>query len=294
MDSDSIKLKDIKPALSGYIREAQILLNLNPVPDERVVHDVRVLMKKSRAVMRLLAKQVDEDFFEKEYGTYREIGNIMSSWRDNSVYRKIIKDLKKNKPGLFSELMDNQKIGSLLKKPDLPSELMGDINNELTKIKELLYKSAFRIRFRTMTNFDPGLLLNELESTYNISAAKYLTCRNSMKPTDLHEFRKRSKDFLYQLWFFRPLNPSGTKSLEKKLDTMTQNLGKYNDLYQLIRFLGYKYSDEPSSPAMDKLIVLIRHEQDRYLSRVWPAAYKIFCPGRKPSGLPGFRILKYD
>jgi CHAD domain-containing protein len=96
-----MKLKDIKPALSGYIREAQILLNLNPVPDERVVHDVRVLMKKSRAVMRLLAKQVDEDFFEKEYGTYREIGNIMSSWRDNSVYRKIIKDLKKNKPVSF-------------------------------------------------------------------------------------------------------------------------------------------------------------------------------------------------
>ena len=55
MEPDYIKLKDIKPALSGYLKESLGLLELSPVPDDRIIHDVRVLMKKSRAVMKLVA-----------------------------------------------------------------------------------------------------------------------------------------------------------------------------------------------------------------------------------------------
>jgi len=50
---DYIKLKDVKPALSGYVREAESLLDMSVMPSDKVVHDVRVLMKKSRAAMRL-------------------------------------------------------------------------------------------------------------------------------------------------------------------------------------------------------------------------------------------------
>ena len=108
----------------------------------------------------------------------------------------------------------------------------------------------------------------------------YLTCRNNPKPDKLHEFRKKPKIFLYQLCFFRPLNPSAIKALEKKLDNLTQNLGRYNDLTQLVRALDYEYSVNKYMPAMDELVIRIREKQDRYLSKIWPAAYKIFCPGR--------------
>jgi predicted metal-dependent enzyme (double-stranded beta helix superfamily) len=49
MELDYVKLKEIKPVLAGYIRESQLLLKKSAVPDEKTVHDVRVLMKKSRA-----------------------------------------------------------------------------------------------------------------------------------------------------------------------------------------------------------------------------------------------------
>jgi hypothetical protein len=42
---------------------------------------------------------------------------------------------------------------------------------------------------------------------------------------------------------------------------------------------------------MDELAILIHGEQDRYLSKVWPAAYKIFCPGQKLVNILGFRLL---
>jgi CHAD domain-containing protein len=291
MEPDYVKLKDIKPALAGYIREAQILIGSAPVPDEAAVHDVRVLMKKARAVMRLIASHLDKEFFDREYGTFREVGRIMCSWRETSVHRKTLKDLKKKKPGVFSSLQDNKKLGEMMQKSEVPPDPSPDIKNDLSKINDLLNKSGFRLRFQSLDKLDPEKLLNDLDNSYKIVVDKYLAARNNMKTENLHELRKKAKDFLYQLYFFRPLNPPVVKAIEKKLDAITQNLGKCNDLSQLIKTLGYKYSGTDTPDALDELVVIIRQEQDKYLSKVWPLAYKIFCPGQKLINILGFRIL---
>lgn len=291
MEQDYIKLKDIKPALSGYIREAQELLDPAKTTDDKAIHDVRVLMKKSRAVMRLIAGVTDMEFFKKEYGTFREVGRIMGSWRDTSVHRKILKVLKKEHPFIITAVKSNPVIESLLNKSDPTEEFPVNLTDDLETIRELLSKSSYRIRFRTMNDLVPGVLLKELDSSFKITAGKFLISRNTLKPSDIHEFRKRAKDFLYQLWFFRPLKPSAIKALEKKIDIMTQNLGKYNDMVQLIKSLDYGYSQISVSSEMDELILLIRQKQDFYLSKVWPAAYKIFRPGKQLVSLLGFKIL---
>jgi CHAD domain-containing protein len=291
MEPDYVKLKEIKPVLAGYVREAQLLLRRSPVPDEEAVHDIRVLMKKSRAVMKLISSQIDKQTFDREYAAYREVGRLMCTWREDSVHRKTLKYLKKKKSPLFSLLKDNEKLESLMKKPETIAMPPKDIRDNLEKIEDLLNKTGYRIRFQNMDNLDPKQLLEQLDKSYNIVVDKYLNSRNYTKPENLHEFRKKTKDFLYQLYFFRSLNPTTVKALEKKLDSLTQNLGKYNDLAQLVAILGYKYSGKRKSPALDELVLTIREEQDKYLSRVWPAAYKIFSPGKNLINLLGFRIL---
>ena len=101
MPLNNEKLKEIKPVLCGYISEAQHMLDPGVVPDEKVVHDVRVLMKKSRATIKLLKTQMDEESFNREYNSFREIGRIMQSWRETSVHRKLLRDLKKKHPGII-------------------------------------------------------------------------------------------------------------------------------------------------------------------------------------------------
>ncbi|MCU0461689.1 MAG: CHAD domain-containing protein [Bacteroidales bacterium] len=238
MEPDYVKLREIKPVLAGYIREAQGLLMQSPMPDDRAVHDVRVLMKKCRAVMRLISSQVDEKTYGRDYEAYRETGRLLCSWRETSVHRKTLKELKKNHARLFSSLHGNEKLEALMKKIEIPAEPSAQVKGDLVKIEELLNKAGFRLRFLKLDNIDPKRLLAELENTYNIVIDKYMICRNSPKPANLHMFRKKAKDFLYQLWFFRPLNPGVIKSLEKKLDAMTQNLGKNNDLSQLVAKAG--------------------------------------------------------
>ena len=291
MELDFVKLKDIKPALAGYINESQVLLKRSAPPDEEAVHDIRVFMKKARATARLLSSQIDDELFIKENVAYREIGKLMASSRETSVQRRTLKLLKKENKDLFKRLSENEKVQLLLKKHE--QELVVDEAEKfkVEQINELLNKAAYRLRFYTLDKLNPQMLLKELEKSYIIAADNYLKCRINTKSTALHEFRKRSKDFLYQLYYFRSLNPSVTKDLEKKLDTLTQNLGKYNDLSQIIRMLDYNPAAPVNSPATDELIVVIKDKQDEYLSEVWPLGYKIFCPGQNLINVLGFRLL---
>ena len=290
MPLDNVKLKDIKPALCGYIRDAQLMLDRGKVPGEKTVHDVRVLMKKSRASIKLLKTQMDETSYKREYNTLREVGRIMQSWRETSVHRKLLKDLKKKHPGLFSHLTDIEKINALMSKPVVISEPSPEMKNGLESINELLHKSGYRLRFTAMNNLDPNLLFRELEITYISVSDCFLRARNYQKSINLHELRKKTKDFLYQLVFFRSLKPGAIKNLEKKLEAMGQNLGKYNDHAVLINTLGYKYHSGENSSAFDELIVIIKQEQDKYLSRVWPSAYRIFRPGQKLENVLGLKV----
>jgi CHAD domain-containing protein len=291
MVTDYVKLKEIKPALCGYIREAQLMLDPVKVPDDKTVHDVRVLMKKSRASIKLLKTQIDEGSFNREYSSLREIGRIMQSWRETSVHRKLLRYLKKKYPELFSHLTDNEKINLLLTKPEIKEEPSSEMKGDLEKIIDILHKSDYRLRFQNMSNLDPHLLLKELDIIYNTLSICYLRTRNYPKGVNVHEFRKKTKDFLYQLFFFRSLNPKAIKELEKRLDTLAQNLGRYNDYSVLIKTLGYKYTSDETNNALNELAVIIKQEQDKYLSRVWPSAFRILRPGQKLANVLGFKVL---
>jgi CHAD domain-containing protein len=288
---DYVRLKEVKPALCGFIREAQFKLDPDEIPDEFIVHDVRVLMKKSRATIRLLKSQMDEASFNLEYSALREVGRIMRTWRETSVHRKLLKYLKKNHPVLFSHLADNEKINQLISKPEILNEPSPEMKKDIEKIIDILHKAAYRWRFRTMNNLDPHLLLKELEITFNCVSGSFLTARNYPKSVNVHEFRKITKDFLYQLYYFRSLNPKVIKGLEKNLDSIAQNLGKYNDHAVLIGTLDYKYPSTENTSALDELIVLVKEEQDKYLMKVWPVAFRVFRPGRKLVNVIGFKVL---
>ncbi len=291
MEPDYVRLKEIKPALSGYIRESQAFLKKSVQPDEKVVHDVRVLMKKSRATLKLASPQLEKSSFEKDISALKEVGRLMGIWRDTSVHRRTLKELKKEYPQTFSRLAENEKITILLRKTEPAHELSVETKNKLEQILDILNRTAYRIRFQSMNKLDPQLLMRELNATYSLVVDLYLTCRNDPKPDNIHEFRKRTKDLLYQVWFFRPLNLPVVKSMEKKLDSIAQNLGKFNDLTQLIKTIGYNYKDKSNLPALDQLVIKIRDKQDRYLARVWPVAFKIFGPGKDLVNILGFRVL---
>jgi CHAD domain-containing protein len=291
MQSEVIKLKDIKPALAGYIAESQELLKRSPVPDDDAVHDIRVLMKKTRAVLLLVENQVTRDYCEKNIADAKEAGKLMAEWRESSVVRKTLRELRKDYPDLFKCLESNQILSGLIRKPEPLPEIPAEISERLARIEELLKNTGFRIRFEPMDKIDPQVLLHDLEKSFTDVCRAYLVARNKPTMRQLHEFRKVAKYLMYQLYFFRPLNPSLIKKIEKELEIMTQLLGKLNDLSHLIQDIGYKYKDQTNSPELNELVLIIREKQDKYLSKIWPVAYKLFCPGTQLVNILGFKLL---
>jgi hypothetical protein len=191
MELDYVKLKEIKPAIAGYIRESQAMLKISDVPDEKVVHDVRVLMKKSRASLKMAAPQLERESVERDLYSFRQVGRIMCSWRDTSVHRKTLKELRKENPDIFSQLEDNKNLSALMKKTIPAEEVPETVKNGLEQIDSLLNKTGYRLRFQSMNKIDPRLLIKELEQTYVSVVEIYLKSRYSLKQNDIHEFRKR-------------------------------------------------------------------------------------------------------
>jgi CHAD domain-containing protein len=292
MGSEIIRIREIKPVLSEYISRSRELLKRSAVPDDEAIHDIRVYMKKSRAVLRLTGPLMSDSLSDRDLQSLKRVGQLMCHWRDTSVHRKTLRELRKKHHNIFSKITTNEKISRLMSKQEAMPEPDDEMKKNIAEIDELLSKTYFRLRFNQMQKIETSGLILQLELTFEEVRNIYLECRNRAKPEKMHEFRKRSKDFLYQLYFFRPMNPSRIKSVEKRLERMTLNLGKYNDLYQLLNTLGYVYPNELSLPALDELVIKIREEQDNYLSKVWPEAYRIFCPGKSLTDLLGLKQQK--
>lgn len=277
---NNIATTDLKPVLCGYITDARSMIHPGKLPGQIVVHDVRVLMKKARAAIKLVRSNIDEASFRREYSAFRETGRIMSTWRESAVHRKLLRDFRKRHPALFSRVKDEDVIRQLLETHDDPASSVEKIREDLLKIMDILHRSSSRLRFLNMKVTDQRLLLDELERSFSLVSDCWLNARHNPKDVNIHEFRKKTKDLLYQLFFFRPLNPKAVRSLEKSLDQLAQNLGKYNDYAVLLRTLDYKYQTDSNNPALDEFAVIVRQEQDGYLFRIWPAAYRIFKPGK--------------
>lgn len=273
--------KDLKTTMAGYLSGSLMLLTGRPVPDDPAIHDVRVLMKKHRAAIRLVRPLLDEDVFRREYLAGRETGRILALWRESAVLRKTIKALKKDNPALFIKLHDNTTVQDLLRKPYSTWDQAGELVKTVSEVTDRLKTAQYRLRFISLNEPDMRLLLGELGNSHAAASAAYLACRNKPSAALLHTFRKKSKTFMYQLVFFRHLSPQTVRQLEKKLASMTRNLGRYNDLAQIMTLTGYRLGASDNSAADDELAVVIRDRQDRCLAKVWPQAYHIFTPGLK-------------
>ena len=278
---------DIKASMMEYIIGSLDLLSQKPIPDDRAIHDVRVMMKQHRAAVKLARPLIDEPVYRREYTAGRETGRLIATWREAAVLRKTVKALKKENPELFMKLWDNEQIQELLRKPFKNWDEAGKQADTVREVAARLNKARYRVRFLGLTEPDIQMLLEELERHYHAAAESYVAARRNPGSRLLHEFRKKSKTFMYQLCYFRHLNPSAVKTLEKKLDSMTQNLGKYNDLSQVRSITGCKLGAQGKSDVINELAIVIRDKQDQYLMKVWPVAYRIFTPGRKLQDLLG-------
>ncbi len=275
-DNDIIAIPAIKLSLSSYAREAVSLVSKGSDISDGDIHDARVSLKKARALLKLLRPQLHGDFYLREYETMKRSGRALCGFREGAVHRKLLKEIRKKNPEVFRKL-SHPVIDELLRKPEKTQGLPAETLEVLEEVGTSLKKSVYRIRFEPLGDLKQALLLRELVTTWSVARNAFLASRNDPSAKKIHEFRKRAKDFLYQLTFFRSLSPSRIRSVQRKTEEMTRDLGRHHDLAVLLKAIGYRYVPG-NDPYLDELALLIRGTQDRALMRVWPAASGLFGP----------------
>lgn len=278
--------RQIKPLIVVCVSEALRLLPQSSLPDEEEIHEIRVLMKKARALLKLTAGQVDEKFYAGSMEAFKMTGKLLAELRERTVIRRTFKEIRKKHRGVVSRLNDNPAISGLAGKTGMKAVESSMQADRIANLRSMLTRAGYRLRFEPMSTLNGSILYKELENTYLAVSAVYLKCRNRPKPADIHRLRKRAKDLMYQLYVFRPAGRSAIKKCERMLEVMTANLGRFRDLAQFIKAIDYNYSPGNSNPDLDALVVLIRGMEDKCMSKAWNVADRIFLPGCRLPWLP--------
>jgi CHAD domain-containing protein len=198
--------------LEVFRKNLQLLL---VKPDKEAVHDLRVAVKKMRAILELYLFISDERFLKNPIQETETLFSILGKQRDTEICIDILASYKKEtrlKFPLFSEFLD-----AILKK----TYQWTDKASKTYAIKEL---NSIKILFKNGENkpneiFDTDLMLNVISSQLKKSSSFY------KQPHKLRQHLKR-------IYYWVKLLPESLaeKIHEKELHALCDMLGEWQDL----------------------------------------------------------------
>jgi CHAD domain-containing protein len=205
--------------------------------DDTPVHQIRKHLKKARAALRLVRKEIGAGLFREQDRCLRNIGRLTSEIRDAEVRLQTVRELQ----GI------NHRRSRSRAYPKLETMLMMDLENFMAAFTEwqtqavpMLERARTNVDCWPLDHFDCKQLRRAVQRSYK-SARKALACaQSSSTAEDFHRFRTRAKRLWYELRILRPMNPVVLKNLTDDLDALGNLLGRAHDL----SFLGERLRRE--------------------------------------------------
>src|SRR5438552_11539220 len=190
------------------------------------VHEVRKHLKKARAALRLIRKEIGHGLFREQDRCLRNVGRLTSEIRDAEVRLQTVRQLQ--------GMTQRRRRGAYAK---LESMLMLELENFMAAFAEwqiqavpMLERALANVDCWPLDHFDCKQLRRAVQRTYE-SARKALACAHaSPTPQNFHRFRTRAKRLWYELRILRPVNPVVLKNLSDDLDALGSLLGRAHDL----------------------------------------------------------------
>jgi CHAD domain-containing protein len=194
------------------------------------VHAVRKHLKKARAALRLVRKEIGHGLFREQDRYLRDVGRLTSEIRDAEVRLQTVRQLQ--------EITQRRGRGAYAK---LEGMLMLELENFMAAFAEwqtqavpLLERANANIDCWPLDQFNCKELRCAVQRTYK--GARKALARTEATPTveNFHRFRTRAKRLWYELRILRPINPVVLKNLTDDLRALGSLLGRAHDL----SFLG--------------------------------------------------------
>jgi len=221
------------------IEAAMKITNGEKKTSDSPVHEVRKHLKKARAAVRLVRKEVGRGLFREQDHALRDVGRLTSEIRDAEVRLQTVRQ--------FQGIKQRRGRGGYAK---LERLLMLELENFMAAFAEwqtqalpMLERALANIDCWPLDHFSCKELRRAVQRSYK-DARRTLKCaQNTPTPENFHRFRTEAKRLWYELRIMRPINPVVLKNLSDDLRALGSLLGRAHDL----SFLGDRLRREDRS-----------------------------------------------
>ena len=226
-------------------------------PNDTPVHETRKHLKKTRAALRLVRKEIGRGLFKQQDHCLRDVGRLTSDIRDAEVRLQTVRELQ--------EVTQRHRRSAYGK---LEVMLAMDLENFMAAFAEwqaqavpLLEQAGSAIDHWALDQFNSKQLRRAVQASYK--RARKTLSKAAANPTteNFHAFRTKAKTLWYQLRILRPLNPVVLKTLSDDLRSLSDLLGRAHDLSFLVERLRNERGKSEWQREGHKLLAVIEVSQ---------------------------------
>jgi CHAD domain-containing protein len=205
-------------------------------PNDTPVHDTRKHLKKTRAALRLVRKEIGRGLFKQQDRCLRDVGRLTSEIRDAEVRLQTVKQLEE-----ATRRHGRNAYGKLEVMLTMELEnFVAAFAEWQTQAVSMLEQAGSAIDHWTLDQFSSKQICGAVQASYK--QARKALAKATANPTaeNFHAFRTKAKTLWYQLRMLRPINPVVLKTLSDDLHSLGDLLGRAHDL----SFLGDRLRSE--------------------------------------------------
>ena len=249
--------ENLRRIFSRQIEGALAVANGEREPNDTAVHAMRKHLKKARAVLQLIRREIGDDCFRRQDHRLRDVGRLTTEIRDAEVRLQTIRQIENTIHRRHNA--SYRRIESLLAfELENFAAALGGWEKRATL---LLDKARKAINEWSIDDYDRKQLWRALRFTYRCGRKAFRAVQAKPTTANFHELRKQVKRLGYQVRLLRPLNQIVIGALSDELTGLGDLLGRVHDL----TFLADRLRPERREPNWrkqdDELLAAIENSQ---------------------------------
>lgn len=193
------------------------------------IHGARKDLKKLRAVLRLLRRELGDDLFRAENERYREAGRLLSPSRDAEVKLETLDGLRAHPVGRLDAAASDEWLDALRRERDGAIEAVRE-GSARDEALALIERGRDRIATWPLRPDSWKLVGPGIGRAYRRGRKAMRKAAEEPSDERLHEWRKRAKDLWYHLRILRDARPERLAPMLDRADELADLLGHHHDL----------------------------------------------------------------
>jgi CHAD domain-containing protein len=247
---------------------------------DTLVHDIRKHLKKARAVLRLVRKEIGNGALRRQDRRLRNAGRLMTEIRDAEVRLETMRQLEE---GTHHHYRSYQKIEKVLA-AELENFLAAFGGWEKKAVPLLEHADQLGKKW-PVSGYREQELRRAVRRTYKSGRRALAKVQKELSSANIHELRKQVKLLGYQVGILRPWNEVVIGELLRELTELGHLLGRVHDLTFLADRLRLERGERHWGKQDDELLAVIEKTEAELQRDGVEIAERFFAERRAEFGL---------